>query len=136
MSAPILAHTAPPRTPRRAPTLADLVLVGLVLLAIPLSWRAGRVTRLASRLVFVEADGQRRTLDADKDQTVALQGPLGITRLRVESGEVWIESAPCERQLCRRMGRLRGPGRSLVCVPNRIAVRFAAPGEEVDAIAR
>lgn len=133
------APAPPARPPRRAVTLADaVILVGLAI-AVPFSGRLAGQTGAPAPWLEIDVAGQHRRADARIDQTLELRGPLGIARLRVESGAAWIESAPCPGQVCRRMGPLRGPGRSLVCVPNRISVRFAAPEEsagDVDAISR
>ena len=120
-------------------TLTDaVILVGLAI-AVPFSGRLAGHTGTPAPWLEIDVAGKHRRADARVDQTLELHGPLGVTRLRVESGAAWIESAPCAGQVCRQMGHLHGPGRSLVCVPNRISVRFAAAeggADDVDAISR
>jgi len=110
-----------------------LVLVGLV----PLS-RAATMppARDAHVLVVETVGGAVQRLDVRRDGDVDLPGPLGITRLRMRGGQAWIVSSPCPGQLCRRMGRLTGPGRVLACLPNRVLVRFAGGSGDVDGITR
>ena len=85
----------------------------------------------------MQCDGQtERRLDARRDFDLELRGPLGPTLLRVRHGEAWIATAPCRNHLCQRLGRISRPGRSLVCIPNRIVLRFVGRGSEVDAITR
>ena len=127
-----------PRRRRRAPTPADLVVLALLAAAVPLARRAAAIPG-DSHVVLVRAGSQPpQVVDARRDATIDVVGPLGPTRVRVQHGEVWIESASCRNHLCQRMGRLRGPGRSLVCVPNKLLVRFApaAPNNTVDTITR
>jgi hypothetical protein len=126
-----------PRPRRRAPTRADLVVLALLSAAVPLARRAAALPG-DSHLVLVRAGSQTpRVVDASHDADVEVVGPLGPALVRVRHGEVWIESAPCRNHLCQRMGRLRGPGRSLVCVPNQLLVRFApAVSGDVDTITR
>jgi len=128
---------AGPRTRRRAPTRGDLVVFGLLAAAVPASHRLGAAPD-PSHVLLVRGDsGRERVLDARRDADVEVLGPLGRTLVRVRGGAAWIEQAPCPNRLCQRMGRLRGPGRSLVCVPNRVLVRFAAgAGPDVDTITR
>lgn len=77
-----------------------------------------------------------RWVDARRDADYALQGPLGTTVVAVRHGEAWIAQAPCRNQVCVHMGHLKVAGRALVCLPNRILVRFAAkgPAEGPDAV--
>ena len=56
--------------------------------------------------------------------------------VRVQGGSIWIETASCPRQLCRRMGRTNQPTRALVCIPNDIRIRVLGEAGEIDAIAR
>lgn len=125
------------RRRRRAPTPADIVVLVLLALTIPVSQRWTRGDGAAVRLVVRDAHGERR-FDATRDLDLQVRGPLGDTHVRVADGEAWIVAAPCRKQLCRRMGRLRGPGRSLVCIPNRVVVRFegATGAAQPDAVTR
>ena len=128
---------AAPHARRRAPTRGDLVVLGLLAACVPVSHRLGAPSDAAHVLLVRGDSGGERVLDARRDADVEVQGPLGRTLVRLRGGEAWIESAPCRNRLCQRMGRVRGPGRSLVCVPNRVLVRFASgPGSEVDTITR
>jgi hypothetical protein len=105
--------------------------------AVPLSRLAARTPPArAARLEVRAGDGAPQQLDPRRDADLHLDGPLGPTRLRVRDGAAWIDSAPCRNQLCRRQGRIARPGRSLVCIPNRIVVRFVGAEAEVDAISR
>ena len=122
---------------RRAPTAADLVVLAVLAAAVPLARRAAALPHDSSLLLLRAGAEPARVVDARRDADVDVVGPLGRTVVRVRHGEVWIESAPCRNHLCQRMGRLRGPGRSLVCVPNRVVVRFAPAGSGgVDTITR
>lgn len=103
----------------------------------PLAWRVAVPRADPGRFLVVRTAGSaERLLDAGQDAEVVLEGPLGPTRLCVQDGAAWIASSPCPNQLCRRMGRLRRPGRVLVCLPNRVLVRFVAAGRDVDAVTR
>ena len=135
MCEPSAAHGRRARR-RRAPTPADLGLLFALAVLLPFL-PAGRFRPGGAAVVLVRAaDGRERLFDAGQDGDVEIPGPLGATRLRFQGGAVRIAGAPCPRRLCQRLGRLRGPGRSLVCVPNRVVVRFAGHGADVDAVTR
>jgi hypothetical protein len=121
---------------RRAPTPADVVLLAALVAAVPLSHRAVATTASAGfQLELCSAD-TRRIVDLRRDAEHEIGGALGTTVVAVRGGEAWIAHAPCANRLCMRMGRLRGAGRALVCMPNRIVVRVLGAPADVDAIAR
>ncbi len=132
------ANAAPPaRSRRRAPTPADLLLLVLLLAAVA-ALQAG-VARggVSQDLLLRTAGGPDQWVDARRDADYNLTGPLGTTVVTVRDGDAWIARAPCRNQVCVRMGHLHGTRRALVCLPNRILVRFASKGqaEGPDAIA-
>jgi hypothetical protein len=130
---------AAPHRRRAAPTRADLVLLAALIAAVPLSRQAvGAAAGGAAggtRLALTGA-GSEESADLRQDGEYSIAGPIGTTIVRVQDGEAWIAQAPCTNRLCVRMGRLRGPGRALVCLPNRVVVRVAGTAADVDAIAR
>jgi hypothetical protein len=121
---------------RRAPTVADVVLVGVLAAALPIL--AGRPNRATGdlRAVVRAADGREQLYDLRQDRDLEIPGPAGITLLRIQDGAVWVARAPCARHLCQRMGRLRRPGRSIVCIPNHLVVRVIGDSADVDAVTR
>jgi hypothetical protein len=113
-----------------------VLLAGLVVL-VPLSRAATTGPGGDGSVVVVEtAGGVSQRLDPRRDGDVDLEGPLGITRLRIQGGQAWIVASPCAGQLCRRMGRISGPGRVVACLPNRVLVRFEGGRRDVDGITR
>jgi len=120
---------------RRAPTVADWLLLGAFALLVPVSW-AWRHPSARPLVLEVRTATTSLRLDPRQDTELALAGPAGVTRLCVRDGVVWIRAAPCRNQLCRRLGRIRGAGRSLVCVPNAIVVRLTASDADVDGVTR
>lgn len=122
---------------RRAPTLADLITIALLLAASILS--TGIFKRGApAAMALVRTVGGEVLLPLDTDVIRDFEGPLGVTRVEVHNGFVRIIQSPCRLQLCRRMGQTRSASRSLVCIPNRIRVRIigADSEEAIDALAR
>jgi len=121
---------------RRAPTPGDFVVLVLLVAALPLVAAIGRPSGTGHILHVQVASQPVQVFDVRIDQDVTLDGPVGRSVLRIRGGEAWIATAPCRDRVCQRLGHLHAPGRALVCVPNRIIVRFASPGGDVDAVTR
>jgi hypothetical protein len=111
---------------RRAPTPADLVLLALLVAAAVALQVGGRRGGASHDLLLRSSTASDCWVDARRDADYPLSGPLGTTVVTVRHGEAWIAQAPCRNQVCVHMGHLKGAGRALVCLPNRILVRFAS----------
>ncbi len=55
--------------------------------------------------------------------TLEVEGPIGVTVLTVENGEIFVSRADCPDQICVNHGPL-GSGPPIVCLPNRLTVRW------------
>jgi hypothetical protein len=120
---------------RRAPTRGDVILLLLLAAAIPWTRSFLLPAGAPQQLVVLSADAPPRAFTISESRDVEISGPLGTTRLRIRDSSAWIVESPCERRLCQTMGRLR-PGRSLVCIPNRVVVRASGVAGDVDAVTR
>ena len=116
-------------------TPGDWALLGAVALLVPLAW-AWRHASARPLALEVRTASTSLRLDPRRATELALAGPVGVTRLCVQDGAAWIREAPCRNQLCRRLGRIHGAGRSLVCVPNQVVVRFTSQDTDVDGVTR
>lgn len=108
-------------------TAGDRLVVAVLLLAAlgGLAWLA---TQSAGARVVVK-DGEKVLLTAPLDQPgdYALEGPLGETRLVIDSRGARIASSPCALKVCMGMGPARHSGDLLACLPNRILVEIQGP---------
>ena len=113
---------------QRMSTLDRVVVLGLLLAALGGSaWVA--VAPSGERVVV--SDG-RRVLYAAPLATpgqVDLDGPLGTTRLVIDSAGARIVASPCALKACMGMGPARRPGDLLACLPNRILVQVEGERE-------
>ncbi len=94
---------------------------------LPLSQKRGSrvVVRADDRIVFVAP--------LAKEQQVELEGPLGITVLKVENGGVRVKSSPCSQKVCIHMGEARHVGDLLACVPNQLVITIEGEDTGEDA---
>lgn len=113
--------------------LLDVIALVLVAAAIgAISLRVYSGNRAASE-VTIESEGKAWIYPLDKDRAVDVRGPLGVTRILIESGHARIADSPCPDKLCVHMGRLAGPGQWAACLPNRVFVRIGGEAaHEVD----
>lgn len=57
-----------------------------------------------------------------EDRTIEVQGPLGISTVRIENGEVYMADSPCSNKVCIDMGHISEKGDSIICLPNRVYI--------------
>jgi len=83
-------------------------------------WQGGKAERVLIRSggkIFAEESLQR-------DQTIAVPGPLGISRVAILGGQARIESDPSPRQYCVKQGWLKNAGEAALCLPNQVSVEL------------
>lgn len=66
--------------------------------------------------------------------SVNIVGPLGVNRLVISEGTVWMEEAVCPDRYCIRQGEISKTGQQIICLPNYIVVEIVGgEGLELDA---
>lgn len=70
-----------------------------------------------------------------ENQVYEIAGPLGVNRLIIRDGKVWMEEAVCPDHYCIKQGEILNTGEQIICLPNGIIVEIIG-GEEngLDAI--
>lgn len=86
----------------------------------------------------VEVTGRafQKYYDINEGRVINVEGPLGVTRVIIENGEVRVEDSPCREKICIKMGRKKRVGDQIICVPNRVIVEITGESEAVDGITR
>ena len=106
---------------------------------------AGLIAFLFSKFFFtksmdsrVEVTGRafQKYYDIHEDRVLNVEGPLGVTTVIIEDGEVRVEDSPCREKICVKMGRKKRAGDQIICVPNRVIVEITGENEAVDGITR
>ena len=59
----------------------------------------------------------------DTDFTVMYNGSSNTIQIR--DGEIWVKEAQCPDQTCVKMGKLHSDSLPIICLPNRLIIRFA-----------
>ena len=116
-------------------TVLDLLLIagllGLPAWALVTSWRAAREQPVA----YVYRDN--RLLGAyqlDRDQVIVI-GDKARTDMKIEikDGRIRVAESDCPKGVCKHVGWVRTPGRSIVCVPNKVLIELRGERRGYDA---
>ena len=90
--------------------------------------------------VVIKQDGRvLYTLDLSKEKdreiVVEYQGRQNV--IAIQDGDVYMKEADCPDHVCMDTGRLSKAGVPIVCLPNRLMVRYAdgSSGEDADGAA-
>jgi hypothetical protein len=86
----------------------------------------------------VQVTSQRfqHAFSINEDRIIEAEGPLGITRVIIDDGEVWVSDSPCREKICIKMGKKDRVGEQVVCVPNRVIVEVKGEYSKVDGVSR
>lgn len=90
----------------------------------------------AGKQVKITGKSTQNYYPADENKIIDVEGLLGITKVVIEDGEIWIEDSPCREKLCIKMGRIKRTHEQLVCIPNRVVVELEGEGGAVDGVSR
>ena len=74
----------------------------------------------SSLKVLIQGAGREWVFPMDADETITVSGPLGNTIVRIQAREVWVESSPCNNQVCVAAGHIHRAGSWAACLPNNV----------------
>ena len=116
-------------------TILDLLLIA-ALLALPgwalvRSWRASREQPVA---YIYQKNRLLGAYQIDHDQTI-LVGDKARPDMKIEirNGAIRVAESDCPRGICKQAGWVRTPGRSIMCVPNRVLIQLKGQPKDYDA---
>lgn len=80
-------------------------------------------------VVQIYQDGKLlKELPLYSSQSLEIEGKYHNTVL-IEQGKAWIAESNCPGEDCVHSGTIDRPGRSIVCLPNRVELRIAGSGD-------
>ena len=80
------------------------------------------------QLVEVLSDGEvlyTIDLSKEKDREFTIEYNGSSNTIQIENGEIWVREAQCPDQTCVQMGKLHSESLPIICLPNRLIIRFA-----------
>jgi hypothetical protein len=106
-------------------TVADIVLIGALFIALLLStvflWRTGS----PGGIVVVEVDGETiQKMDLAESRSVRIEGLHGTLKVETKTGMVAVTESDCPQRICKKTGWRSQAGEIIVCVPNKTVVRI------------
>jgi hypothetical protein len=116
-------------------TVLDLLLI-VALLALP-GWALIRSWRASGAQPVAHIYQNNRLLGVyqlDRDQTIVI-GDRARPHMKIEvhNGAVRVAESDCPKGVCKHVGWVRTPGRSIVCVPNRVLIELRGEHLRYDA---
>jgi len=67
-------------------------------------------------------------------QSIAVDGPLGTTRIEIEPGRARVAADPSPRQLCVKQGWLTQSGQAALCLPNQVSLEIRGHASAYDTL--
>jgi len=116
-------------------TVLDVLLIA-ALLALPgwalvRSWRAAREQPVAYIYQNNRLLGAYQ-LDRDQTITVGVKARPDMT-IEIRNGAIRVAESDCPKGVCKHAGWVRTPGRSIMCVPNRVLIELKGQPRDYDA---
>jgi len=90
----------------------------------------------SSKNAVIKIDGQvYATIPLDKDNE-RQEIPLTLAdnqymRIVTEKDQIWVEKSTCPDEVCIKTGKIRKPGQSIVCLPNKTVIHIEG-AEDMD----
>jgi hypothetical protein len=116
-------------------TVLDLLLIA-ALLALP-GWALIRSLRASGAQPVAHIYQNNRLLGVyqlDRDQNIVI-GDRARPDMTIEirNGAIRVAESDCPKGVCKHAGWVRTPGRSIVCVPNRVLIQLKGQPRDYDA---
>lgn len=103
---------------------------GIVVALAMFAWGGGR-----GDTVVIRAAGQVvETTALTHAQSIAVDGPLGTTRIEIEPGRARVAADPSPRQLCVKQGWLTQSGQAALCLPNQVSLEIRGHASAYDTL--
>ena len=116
--------------------LAILYVILAVIIVLSVAGTVYFLSENEKNTVEIISDGQvlyRINLLTEQNKTIRIEHGGSYNTVEIKDGEIFVSEAGCPDKTCVKTGKLKG-GMPIVCLPNRLVIRFANGGE-VDAVA-
>ena len=116
-------------------TVLDVLLIA-ALVALP-GWALIRSARAAGERPVVRIFQSNRlvgTYQLDRDQTITIGDKARPDmRIEIKGGAIRVAESDCPKGVCKHTGWVRTPGRTIMCIPNRVLIEVRGESSEYDA---
>lgn len=74
--------------------------------------------------VIIEGGGKTWVYPLGTEQTLQVEGDIGVTVVHIHDGKVAVEDSPCDNKTCVAAGAIDSNGQWIACLPNGVFVRI------------
>ena len=116
-------------------TVLDVLLIA-ALLALPAwalvrSWRAAREQPVA---YIYQNNRLLGEYQLDREQVILIGDQVRPDmKIEIKGGAIRVAESDCPKGVCKQAGWVRTPGRSIMCVPNRVLIELKGQSKDYDA---
>lgn len=110
-------------------TRGDLLIIVLAIALLPLLyWQYWGPNYRGTEVDILTAGNEPQRLSLLRDQTLAVNGRLGESLIRIQNGKAAFIDSPCNNKQCVHSGWLSHNGDTTACLPNRITLSVVGKG--------
>ncbi|MDD5748963.1 MAG: NusG domain II-containing protein [Actinomycetota bacterium] len=113
------------------------IIIALSIFTIFSSSRAGKETKSGEVTIEVNGKTVKKFLveRGGNRRVFSVEGVIGVSKIEVKGEKVRMVESACRDKICVRMGWIDSPGQNIVCLPNRVVIRYTSPRKtKVDSI--
>lgn len=117
--------------------LLDALIIGLAIVAL-IALSIAVYGGSSSTTLVIATDKGEWLYPLSGDRSIEVQGILGVTRVRIQGGEAYIEDSPCANKTCVASPHLVRTGEWSACLPNGVFLRIDGSEDDnaIDATVR
>ena len=113
----------------------DVVVLAAAAALVGAAYGAFWTARSPGQSVVITVDGgERQERLLTDDAAIAVEGPIGTSRLLIEDGRVRFVDSPCHARYCVHAGWLSRSGQVAACLPNGVVIEIEGGERIYDAI--
>jgi hypothetical protein len=112
-----------------------LLIICLIAIALICICISARLDKDADTLIIKIGGKEAIRMPLSNDREFDVQGPLGITRIKIKNRYVRVMDSPCKRKICVETGWIRKSHQHIICVPNQVFIYLeGGRDEKIDGI--
>lgn len=114
-----------------------IIIFSLVLIVSAVCWLFVSNLSSQSKIVGIYQNGNLvEKIDLNSvtaEREIKLSGEYGTNTIFISYGHIEMKSAECPDKICVKHGELKSVGNPIVCLPNRVVIKFEGDADSADA---
>lgn len=75
-------------------------------------------------------------LSTEKNRTFDIESSGGVNTVEIKNGKIRVKSADCPDKVCVDSGWLESSDLPIVCLPNKLIIRFSGETDDIDSVSK